>query len=419
MTSGEFTSFPIDQISVDRDARQRKHLKDIDELAESINARGLIQPIVITRDGALVAGERRLTACKSLGWTSISVQFADQLDTYELSLIEFEENVKRVNLTWEEECDYIRDYHNLRCKNEKTWTKLKTAEALGMHKDTIVHKLDVAKAREEGDELVLNAPAYSTARNIVQRKKERAKEAIEAKITEEVQGAAETLPEVPLINEDFTKWAADYSGPKFNLIHCDFPYGIGTGDKTGQSGAKSQGGYDDSPETYWELVETLESAMDNVVADSAHLLFWFSMDFYHLTRLRLTEMGWTVNAFPLIWFKSDHTGILPDPDRGPRRIYETCFLATRGDRKIVRAVSNTVAHPGKDKSIHTSEKPHGMLHYFMRMLVDDYTEMLDPTCGSGNAVKVADDLGATRVLGIEQNEEFYTRAKEQYNAIHT
>jgi predicted RNA methylase len=36
--------------------------------------------------------------------------------------------------------------------------------------------------------------------------------------------------------------------------------------------------------------------------------------------------------------------------------------------------------------------------------------MLDPTCGSGNAVKVAQLLGAERVLGLELNAEFHERA---------
>ena len=52
-----------------------------------------------------------------------------------------------------------------------------------------------------------------------------------------------------------------------------------------------------------------------------------------------------------------------------------------------------------------------MLRYFFKMFVDDRTIMLDPTCGSGNAVKVAEELGARHALGLEISKENYESAK--------
>jgi DNA modification methylase len=103
--------------------------------------------------------------------------------------------------------------------------------------------------------------------------------------------------------------------------------------------------------------------------------------------------------------KSDGTGILPDPERGPRQIYETCLLASRGDRKIVRAVANAYSAPTV-RDTHMSEKPEPMLRHFFGMLVDENTIMLDPTCGSGSSLRAAESLGARRVLGLEINPEF-------------
>jgi DNA modification methylase len=150
-----------------------------------------------------------------------------------------------------------------------------------------------------------------------------------------------------------------------------------------------------------------------VVAESAHLMFWFSMDYYHETKVRLESMGWVVNPFPLIWHKSDNSGILPDPKRGPRRIYETAFLCSRGDRFIIQAVANTFSAPNL-KSIHMSEKNRDMLAHFFRMFVDGSTIMLDPTAGSGNAVVVAEKMGAPHRVGLERDEEFFSRAVEAY-----
>lgn len=433
MTSGNFSSTPVHSIIVDRSTRQRRELVNIEELAESINRIGLIHPLVVTEDGVLVAGERRLTAIKMLGWTSVPTQLVTDLTQQELDIIELEENIRRVDITWQDQVAAIAKYHRTRKDMEGDWSQERTAEELGLSRPQISKSLDVAEAIEVGNERVAKADKFSVALGIVQRDKERKAssvlESIPTFIPPELVTDEETGEEtyvskapvraVPLINEDFTEWAAAYTGQKFNLIHCDFPYGVDL-QRSGQAAVQAQGAYADGEDVYWKLLDALEMGMSNVVADSAHLIFWFSMDFYQQTLARLTAMGWKVNPFPLIWMKSDNTGILPDAKRGPRRIYETAFFASRGDRVLATgphgqgAVANAFAHPGKDKSIHVSEKPVPMLRHFLRLCCDEYSLVLDPTCGSGNALKAATALGAPTVLGIERDPEFYTRSIEAY-----
>jgi len=126
--------------------------------------------------------------------------------------------------------------------------------------------------------------------------------------------------------------------------------------------------------------------------------------------LELLRTRFVVPSHPLIWLKSDNAGILPDPSRGPRRIYETAFFGYRGDRKVVRAVSNAYAAPSVRDS-HMSEKSEPMLRYFFGMIVDQHTTMLDPTCGSGSALRAAESLDASRVLGLEIDPTFVDRAR--------
>jgi DNA modification methylase len=59
-----------------------------------------------------------------------------------------------------------------------------------------------------------------------------------------------------------------------------------------------------------------------------------------------------------------------------------------------------------------SEKPEPMLRHFFGMLVDENTILLDPTCGSGSALRAADSLGARAVLGLERNPEFAGLARD-------
>ena len=51
------------------------------------------------------------------------------------------------------------------------------------------------------------------------------------------------------------------------------------------------------------------------------------------------------------------------------------------------------------------------------MFVDETTVMLDPTCGSGNAVAVARDLKAKKVLGVEVNKDFYGDAVRRWKDV--
>lgn len=59
-------SLPFDGIIVG--FRYRKDLGDLRPLADSIAEVGLLHPIVVTAEGLLIAGQRRLEACRLLGW---------------------------------------------------------------------------------------------------------------------------------------------------------------------------------------------------------------------------------------------------------------------------------------------------------------------------------------------------------------
>lgn len=414
-TTGEFTTLPLSKIVVNRDARQRRELNDIDDLARSIAQRGLIHPPVVTRDYVLVTGERRVTAMRSLGWTSTPVQFVEDMDDVGLHLLELDENIKREDISWQEQCLAYDKYYELRKTQDRYYNGNKMCQELNISNSKLSQYFLVAKELKGGNKRVLEAEMLSTATSVARREVDRRNATAIASAVARPGDVAPPKPEkvVPLLQVDFGAWLDSYEGEPFNLIHCDFPYGVGM-HNSDQGGGKSFGTYSDKPEDFTECLRHLERAMATVVAESSHLLFWFSMDFYHDTLKALAGMGWEVQRHPLIWHKSDNVGILSDPQRGPRRIYETCFLASRGDRKIVKPISNVSSAPGRFKDIHMNEKPQAMLQHLMGMVCDEYSYVLDPTCGSGNALKAATSLGASRVLGLERDPEFYQRAVDMY-----
>ena len=96
--------FPISQITVQRN-RFRKDLGNIDELAADIEQNGLYHPVLIDHKGNLIAGLRRLEACKKIGWRTIPVKVITTDDT---KTIEINENLKRKDFTEEEKAEIQR-----------------------------------------------------------------------------------------------------------------------------------------------------------------------------------------------------------------------------------------------------------------------------------------------------------------------
>jgi hypothetical protein len=141
-----------------------------------------------------------------------------------------------------------------------------------------------------------------------------------------------------VMHKDFCEWAPTYTSDKFNFIHCDFPYGINT-DKRNQGNAiPAQGGYDDSLETYWTLLKVLCENLNRICANSAYIMFWFSMsaagpsgstNYADTLTFFKEHSDFKIDPLPLIWVKSDGKGMAPDAKRKPRQIYETCLYASR------------------------------------------------------------------------------------------
>ena len=407
--SYEFHLIPVSSIKVSK-GRQRKKLEKIPELSDSIDRNGLIHPIVITRKNVLVAGERRLTAFKKLKKKEIPVHYLDELSPYEARAIELEENIKRLDLSWQDNALATEEYHAIRVQDEPEWTKKATAEAIGLGPQQIGKLIQVAKALKAEKKQVLNAGGLEAAYRVLKREQSRIVQTEVAQIDFISKDKSKTKKETSdetnsttgeVFVADFIEWCKTYDGRRFNLLHCDFPYGISY-EKTNYAGSESWEKYDDSPELYQELLQTLTENRDKLFFPSAHLMFWFSMKFYEETKCALETSGFSVNPFPLIWVKD--RGIIPDPIRGPRRIYETAFFCSLGDRKVIKSVPNSTYHK-VEKTDHISTKPKAMLGKFFEMFVDESTEILDPTCGSGGALVAAQILGAKRIVGLDINEE--------------
>lgn len=109
--SGLFFPIPIENIRTSRQIL-RNPLISIEDLLISIKQNGLINPPMVRLihdDYEIIAGHRRLEACRLLGWKKVTCQIVDVDDktAYEISVIE---NVQQETLSPIEEAHAFRDY---------------------------------------------------------------------------------------------------------------------------------------------------------------------------------------------------------------------------------------------------------------------------------------------------------------------
>lgn len=145
-TKGKTVFIKIDEIEPNP-YQPRRHFpaETIAELAQSIRTYGLLQPIIVRKSGRayqLVVGERRLIACRRLGWKSISASVKEITDSA-MATIALIENLQRENLNFIEEAQgYARLMKTFNLTQEVL------AQRLGKSQSTIANKLRLLKLPE-------------------------------------------------------------------------------------------------------------------------------------------------------------------------------------------------------------------------------------------------------------------------------
>jgi ParB family chromosome partitioning protein len=121
----------------------------LDELAESIRANGIIQPIVVRRVGdryRIIAGERRWRAAQRVGLLKVPVVVRDVEDGASKKLLELAlvENIQRENLN---PVDEALAYQRL--SDEHGLTQEQIAAAVGKDRSSVANFLRLLKLSEE------------------------------------------------------------------------------------------------------------------------------------------------------------------------------------------------------------------------------------------------------------------------------
>jgi ParB/RepB/Spo0J family partition protein len=114
-TIAEVHLVPLDLIDINEQIRTEFDQESIEDLAKDIEARGLMQPVLLNPNGdrfTMIAGERRLRAIKLNGQNSIPALIA-KVSTDEAMLMQLAENIQREDLSFQDECKAINKIYEV------------------------------------------------------------------------------------------------------------------------------------------------------------------------------------------------------------------------------------------------------------------------------------------------------------------
>lgn len=158
--SAEEIATGLSELPVDRIQRgeyqPRKHFDEeaLQELANSISAQGVVQPIVVRKEGnhyELIAGERRWRAAQLAGLQSIPAVIKD-IDTQSAAAIALIENIQREDLNPLEEANALQ-----RLINDFELTHMQVAEAVGRSRVAVSNLLRLLELAEPVKDMVNRA----------------------------------------------------------------------------------------------------------------------------------------------------------------------------------------------------------------------------------------------------------------------
>ena len=158
--------------------RQRRELGDLTDLDSMADPQvGQIQPIIVWKklDGKfeLVAGMRRLSKAKQLGWAEVEVVEKGAITPKQKELMEFFEDFGRKERTWQEECLATHKlFHILRFEKREegqVWTVRGMEKFCGENRQTINFKMRIAEKLldEPRDDEMWNCPNRSAAEKLL------------------------------------------------------------------------------------------------------------------------------------------------------------------------------------------------------------------------------------------------------------
>jgi site-specific DNA-methyltransferase (adenine-specific) len=391
--------------AIDTKDRIRADMGDIDALASSIQAVGLIQPIILSRQNRLIAGERRLRALRKLGLKEllhgIHFIYNDEENELQLKAMEVEENVKRKQLSWQEEVlakkrllDIMVQIHGVARAGPPSRSDAIGITSPGFGINKLAALLGESNAQTSKDielaELIVSAPMLGRAET-----KEAARRqavlavAVATSLQQQAQQPkAEGEARWKLYEGDFINNVNSIDSNSVDLVIVDPPYGEdvqGMGANSKELLAKPFA--DSKGETITTLRELAMSSY-RVLRNDRFAFIFFGFTVYLPLVEALEQAGFVVDITPLVWAKNNVINTSPYTRYG--RSYEPILVARKGEPKLIRPSQRdviqlntvTVRTPTEQK-LYQAQKPVELIEKFILDTTVADQLVVDFCAGSG------------------------------------
>ena len=461
--------------TINEGTRVREDYGNLKELAESIRENGLIHPIVVDLTYRLVAGGRRLRACRDiLKLNEVPCTFIEVADEATLRLLEAEENVKRKDQTWQEKVKSIKLVHTHQvlqtALQAKTWTLEMTGGLVGYSKANISYTLLVAGYLESGDKEIIKCENFSEALRVLIKRKEDEVNAALAKSTLPGGGARTqditdllskggqgtdffvsapvglaSRPETPELPTDLVadevvvplslmmhkgdciEWMRKQEPESFDHIITDAPYAIDM-DNIQQDG----GGMNvDSTREEHDVQENKTLLRDYIreakrsVKDRGFIVTWCDISQWDYLLSLAKEFGLSAQRWPVVWHKTHQCQNMAATYNFTKN-FEIALVLRKGNATLISPQSSaiwqgTFALNEKESYGHPFAKPAKLWQWLYGSIAQRGQSVLDCFAGSGSSTVAAIGVGL-RPISIELKDDHYNRAvvnvTNAYRALH-
>jgi DNA modification methylase len=428
----------ISEITVED--RLRVDMGDIDELCNSIREFGIIQPIVLARQGnKLVAGGRRFAALQRLGTNELEhgkhFIWNYETDGLRLKAIELEENIRRKDLSWQEivngKAQLLKTMQLLhgapsggrpRVGTEGGFGVAKLAAMLGESLGAVSQDLQVAeaitqfpalaRAETKGNALtqlkILGAVASMTVSNKANpvKKDQRSWTLYECDFrVQQTKTTADSDVNVLIRIPD----------ESVDLIWTDLPYGSDVGDMSGHKATSQLASFDDDKLNALSLLEDVAKESYRVLKQDRFAVFCFGFVTYNDLVLELQRAGFSVNVVPFIWTKNTKSG--ENPTTRYCNNYEPLIVAAKGSPVFIRpGQGNVVNIPVEQSKFQAVQKPIALVERFLLDMCTTGATIVDFCAGTGTTGVAAHKLGMKSIL-FEKDQSMAFVARTRLEAL--
>lgn len=441
----------VDIESIITEDRGREDYGDLQELADSISELGIIHPPTIAGEGELIAGGRRLAAMKLLGVNPVPVNRRENMPKHLIVELELEENIKRLDMKWQEKVLLIYKTHELKnvesIKRGKSWKQSETGKLLGVSNGHVSHALHIAKLMMEGDEEVTASKNLIEAWNIVMARREReamaqiaersgavvrtpkASDAVVVDFDGGGAGVANTDMHTPSTEElgltSFRESELQTVSPEASVSHdidlgtifshgdcievmasmpeksvdhvvTDIPYGIDMGNLDTMKNIESVASTHDVAQNVEMMPKFLKAAY-RLIRDGGFCVFWYDLDHHEKLHVWAKEAGFTSQSWPLVWCKT-HTCLNQSATKNYTKSTEVAMVLRKDSDSNLKKTANKnylIADGLAEKKLYDNPfaKPFEAWKFILEHVGFKGQIVLDPFGGQMSSVRAMINLG--------------------------